>query len=45
MVPRPLQARVWDTYVPGQEQRIDPTADYLDAAMAAVAAVAAKEDQ
>lgn len=39
MVPRALQKRVWDTYVPGQERRKDPTADYLAAATAAIRAV------
>lgn len=43
MVPRPLQDAVWDTYVPGQEERKDPTMDYLDAAEAAIAAVAVME--
>jgi hypothetical protein len=43
MVPRRLQAAVWDTYVPGQERRKDPTPEYLDAALAAVAAVAEAE--
>lgn len=48
MVPRALQRAVWDTYQPGQE-RLDgsayPSCDYLDAARAAVDAVAAKEAQ
>lgn len=43
MVPHALQAAVWGEYVPGQETRKDPTRDYLDAARAAIAAVAAKE--
>lgn len=43
MVPRPLQAAVWDAYVPGQEQRKDPTSMYLDAARAAIEVVADKE--
>ncbi len=43
MVPRPLQRAVWHTYVPGQETRKDPTAEYLDAAEQAVRAVAYKE--
>lgn len=43
MVPRPLQDAVWDEYQPGQENRKDPTDDYLAAAQAAIDAVAAKE--
>lgn len=43
MVPEALQIRVWATYIPGQENRKDPTDEYLDAHEAAVAAVAAKE--
>ena len=40
LVPARLKARVWATYVPGQERRKDPTAEYLEAARAAIAAVA-----
>lgn len=43
MVPRDLRAAIWATYVPGQEIRKDPTSEYLDTAMEAIAAVAAKE--
>jgi hypothetical protein len=43
MVPRRLQADVWNEYEPGQEIRKDPTVEYLDAATAAINAVAAKE--
>ena len=39
MVPKPLQDAVWATYVPGQEQRRDPTPEYLAAARAAINAV------
>lgn len=42
-VPRPLQAAVWALYVPGQERRKDPTAEYLDAAKDAICAVAEAE--
>jgi hypothetical protein len=42
MVPRGIQRRIWATYVPGQEISKQPTADYLAAALAAVAAVAAR---
>lgn len=40
MVPRALQLRVWATYRPGQERTKDPSPEYVDAAMAAVNAVA-----
>ena len=43
MVPRELRARVWATYVPGQEITKTPTLEYLDAANAAIKAVAEKE--
>lgn len=43
MVPKPLQDAVWDAYVPGQEQRMDPSGGYLVAATAAIEAVAKKE--
>lgn len=28
MVPKPMQAKVWSLYVPGQEKRKDPTPEY-----------------
>lgn len=43
MVPRKLQAAVWAHYRPGQEVDKRPTTDYLDAADAAIRAVAQKE--
>lgn len=43
MVPKPLQRAVWATYVDGQEDRKDPSAAYIEAALAAVAAVAKAE--
>ncbi len=43
MVPRNLQAEVWRTYRAGQEIDKRPTREYLDAADAAINAVAAKE--
>ncbi len=43
MVPRRLQYRVWQEYVPGQEIRKDPTLAYLDVQKQAVEAVAKKE--
>jgi hypothetical protein len=39
-VPRQLQAAVWATYRPGQEITKDPSPEYLEAATAAVNAVA-----
>lgn len=45
MVPKALKDAVWAAYVPGQEVRKDPTEEYLDAALAAIDAVAAKEGQ
>ncbi len=45
MVPYKLQKQVWAEYVPGQEIRKDPTEEYLDAATAAIDAVALKEEQ
>lgn len=32
MIPRAMQDRLWAVYVPGQEERKDPTAEYLDVA-------------
>lgn len=43
MVPKPLQQAVWAHYRPGQEVDKRPTSDYLDAANAAIKAVAEKE--
>jgi hypothetical protein len=43
MVPKTLRGRVWATYVHGQERRKDPTPEYLEAAQAAIDAVAAAE--
>lgn len=28
-LPKRLRDRVWDVYVPGQEERMDPSAEYL----------------
>lgn len=33
-LPHRLRLRIWDTYEPGQEQRMDPSEDYLEAARA-----------
>lgn len=43
MVPLGMQRAVWRTYRPGQERMKDPSSAYLDAAMAAVNAVARAE--
>lgn len=45
MVPRLLQARIWQHYVPGQEIRKDPTPAYLEVMMQAIQAVKDKEAQ
>lgn len=45
MVPRKLQRALWAAYVPGQERRMDPTADYLNAAANCVRSVAEQEGQ
>lgn len=42
-VPRDLQQAVWAAYEPGQERRKDPSEAYLEAARAAVNAVAEQE--
>ena len=39
MVPRPLQARIWATYRPGQEIDKQPSDEYMEAQRAAVRAV------
>lgn len=31
-LPKPLRDKIWATYVPGQEARMDPSEAYLDAA-------------
>jgi hypothetical protein len=43
MVPKPMQDAIWATYRPGQERTKDPSPEYLDAATAAVNAVADME--
>lgn len=43
MVPRDIQRRVWATYRVGQCDDQSPSAEYCDAASAAVTAVALKE--
>jgi len=43
MVPRELQKAVWAHYRPGQEHEKQPTQEYIQAALAAIKAVAARE--
>lgn len=43
MVPAEIQRAVWATYRPGQESDKKPSREYLEAARAAINAVAAKE--
>lgn len=43
MTPARIQALIWETYKPGQENRKDPTLRYLVVQAMAVAAVATKE--
>lgn len=43
MVPKAKQRALWAAYRPGQERRMDPSAEYLRAAAACVRAVAEAE--
>lgn len=43
MVPYAIRQKVWATYRPGQEDTMSPSRAYLEAAKAAVIAVAEKE--
>jgi hypothetical protein len=43
LVPKALRDRVWATYRAGQERSKDPSREYLEAADAAIRAVAVKE--
>lgn len=36
MLPKAMRDAIWDKYVPGQEDRMDPSPFYLDAAHEAV---------
>lgn len=42
-LPKALRDRIWAAYEPGQEKRMDPTADYLEAARAAQEWIRAQE--
>lgn len=43
MIPRAMQRELWAAYVPGQEVRKDPTAEYLLVARRLINYVARKE--
>jgi hypothetical protein len=43
MLPKTMRDAVWDEYIPGQEERMDPTGDYLTVATRAVRWLAIKE--
>lgn len=43
MLPKAMRDAVWDEYVPGQEDRMDPTEDYLHVTTRAIRMLAIKE--
>lgn len=43
MVPKRWRDRVWEVYVPGQEQRKDPSPEYVEVATQVIALVGALE--
>lgn len=43
MLPKTLRDAVWAAYVPGQEQRMDPTEHYLDVTRRAIDYTASAE--
>ena len=43
MLPKVLRDRIWATYVPGQENRKDPSLDYLEAMEATTSYIAKLE--
>ena len=43
MLPKPMRDAVWDSYVPGQEARKDPSLAYLQITRECIDYVAAKE--
>lgn len=43
-LPKSYRDAIWETYVPGQEIRKDPSPEYIEAATAAVNWLAAKEN-
>lgn len=45
MVPKPLQRAIWSLYVPGQEQRLDFSPQYIETLLAAVMVVHSLETQ
>lgn len=45
MVPKPIRDRIWDTYRDGQCGDKQPSAEWLEAARAAIEAVARRENR
>lgn len=45
MLPKEWRDAVWAVYVPGQEERMDPSPEYLKVAAAAIEVVEEKEGQ
>lgn len=45
MIPKRMQRELWAVYVPGQEERKDPSREYLQVAKRLVHYVAEKEDR
>ena len=43
MLPRSMQRAIWAAYVPGQENRKDPSEEYLEAAHNAIEYIATRE--
>lgn len=43
MLPKAMRQAILNAYVPGQERRMDPSEEYIEAALAAVEWLAAKE--
>lgn len=42
-LPKPLREAIWANYVPGQEIRKDPTAEYIQTALTACKFIAERE--
>jgi hypothetical protein len=45
MLPKRMRDAVWDAYVPGQEQRMDPTDEYLVVTQRCIEFVAVSEEK
>lgn len=43
MLPKEMRDRVWALYIPGQENRMDPTDEYIEFTRQCIDFVAAKE--